>query len=211
MKKMLYIFFLMVFPIAAAGQNDPKAVSILDNFSSAISAAPSVSMKFLMITDDQMEKSSDTISGAILLSRDRYKLDLQNNIIWYDGRDSWSYLPYEKEVTITRPDKNDNSFESRPSSIFTMYKKGYKSRLVEEKRDSYLIDLYPEEIKSELIRVRMTIKKPSLDLLSFEYKRRDGITITLLVQDYNLKQQTDPGMFRFNPEKYRDLEIIDMR
>jgi outer membrane lipoprotein-sorting protein len=92
-----------------------------------------------------------------------------------------------------------------------MYKKGYKSRLVEEKRDSYLIDLYPEEIKSELIRVRMTIKKPSLDLLSFEYKRRDGITITLLVQDYNLKQQTDPGMFRFNPEKYRDLEIIDMR
>lgn len=211
MKKMLYIFFLMVFPIAAAGQNDPKAVSILDNFSSAISAAPSVSMKFLMITDDQMAKSSDTISGAILLSRDRYKLDLQNNIIWYDGRDSWSYLPYEKEVTITRPDKNDNSFESRPSSIFTMYKKGYKSRLVEEKRDSYLIDLYPEEIKSELIRVRMTIKKPSLDLLSFEYKRRDGITITLLVQDYNLKQQTDPGMFRFNPEKYRDLEIIDMR
>ncbi|HOF21333.1 MAG TPA: outer membrane lipoprotein carrier protein LolA, partial [Bacteroidales bacterium] len=191
--------------------NDPKAVSILDNFSSAISAAPSVSMKFLMITDDQMAKSSDTISGAILLSRDRYKLELQNNIIWYDGRDSWSYLPYEKEVTITRPDKNDNSFESRPSSIFTMYKKGYKSRLVEEKRDSYLIDLYPEEIKSELIRVRMTIKKPSLDLLSFEYKRRDGITITLLVQDYNLKQQTDPGMFRFNPEKYRDLEIIDMR
>jgi outer membrane lipoprotein-sorting protein len=211
MKRLFYIIFLLAFPLAVHGQNDPKALSILDNFSSTVAAAPSVSMKFIMVTDDQLEKSSDTISGMILLSGDRYKLELHNNIIWYDGRDSWSYLPNEKEVTITRPDKNDNSFESRPSSIFTIYKTGFKSRLVEEKRDSYLIDLYPEEIKNELIRIRLTIKKPSPDLVSFEYKRRDGITITLLVQDYSLKQQADPGMFRFFPEKYRDVEIIDMR
>ncbi len=211
MKKLFYIIFLLCLSLAVSGQNDPEALSILDNFSSTVAAAPSVSMKFIMVTDDQLEKSSDTISGMILLSKDRYKLELQNNIIWYDGRDSWSYLPNEKEVTITRPDKNDNSFESRPSSIFTIYKTGYKSRLVEEKRDLYLIDLYPEEIKSELIRVRLTIKKPSLDLLSFEYKRRDGITITLVVQDYSLKQETDPGMFRFHPEKHGDVEIIDMR
>ncbi len=79
-------------------------------------------------------------------------------------------------------------FESRPSSIFTMYKKGYKCRLVEERKDSYIIDLYPEEMKSDLIRVRLTIEKPSLNLVSFEYKRRDGITMTLLVRDFSLKQ-----------------------
>ena len=28
----------------------------------------------------------------------------------------------------------------------------------------YMIDLYPEEMKSELIRVRLTIEKPSLNL-----------------------------------------------
>jgi outer membrane lipoprotein-sorting protein len=211
MKKLFHIIFLLTLSLAVSGQNDPKALSILDNFSSTVAAAPSVSMKFIMVTNDQLEKSSDTINGMFLLSGDRYKLELQKNIIWFDGRDSWSYLPNEKEVTITRPDKNDNSFESRPSSIFTIYKTGYKSRLVEEKKDLYLIDLYPEEIKNELIRVRLTIKKPSLDLLSFEYKRRDGITITLVVQDYSLKQQTDPGMFRFYPEKYGDVEIIDMR
>ena len=46
--------------------------------------------------------------------------------------------------------------------IFSMYKKGYKSRLIEEKSDSYLIDLYPEDIKSDLVRVRLSIgKKPA--------------------------------------------------
>ena len=51
-----------------------------------------------------------------------------------------------------------------------MYKKGYKSRLVEEKQDSYTIDLYPVDIKNDIIRVRLVIEKPSLVLKSFDYK-----------------------------------------
>ncbi len=211
MKKLSFIYLLLIISITISAQNDPKAVSILDKFSSTASSAPSISMKFIMVTEDMAEKSKDTISGTIILSKDSYRLDLQDNIIWYDGENSWSYLPLEKEVTVTHPDKKDNSFETRPSSIFTMYKKGYKSRLVEDRKDSYLIDLYPEEIKDELIRVRLTIKKASLELMSFEYKRRDGITITLLVREYSLKQQPEPGMFRFYPEKYKGVEIIDMR
>jgi hypothetical protein len=55
------------------------------------------------------------------------------------------------------------------------------------------------------------IGKPSLNLKSLEYKRRDGITITLGVKEYNLKQAAEPGMFVFAPEKYKGVEIIDMR
>ena len=47
--------------LIALGQNDPQAVSILDKFSSTVSAAPSVSMKFIMVTDDQVENIKDTI------------------------------------------------------------------------------------------------------------------------------------------------------
>ena len=77
--------------------------------------------------------------------------------------------------------------------------------------DTYIIDLYPEDIKNELIRVRLSIAKPSLNLKKCEYKRSDGITLTLFVQDYNLKLIPDPEMFIFSPEKYKDVEIIDMR
>ena len=211
MKELFYIYFLLIISINATGQNDPKAISILDKFSSTVAAAPSVSMNFIMITDDQVEQIKDTIAGSVILSRDNYRLDLPDNIIWYNGETSWSYLPAEKEVTITKPDRNDYSFEARPSSIFTMYKKGYKCRLVEERKDSYLIDLYPDEIKNELIRVRLIIEKPSLELASLEYKRRDGLTMTLVVKDYNLRQTPEKDMFRFFPEKYKGVEVIDMR
>lgn len=193
------------------GQNDKKAISILDKLSSTALAAPSVSMNFLLIKVDQIQNSIDSLAGSVILSKDSYKLSLPDNIIWFNGETSWSYLPAEEEVTITKPDKKDNSFQSRPSSIFTMYKSGYKCRLIEERSDSYVIDLYPEDIKNELIRVRLTVTKPAMNLKNFEYKRRDGTTVTILITDYNLTQAPDPGLFNFAPEKYKGVDVIDMR
>jgi len=205
-----FILYLFV-SLLINGQNDPQATNILDKFSAKATSAPSVSMKFLIITSDQADNENDTLSGRVILSKNSYKLELPDNIIWFNGETSWSYLQEEKEVTITKPDKKDNSFQSRPSSIFTMYKNGYKSRLIEERSDSYLIDLYPTDIKSEIIRVRITIAKSSLHLNRFEYKRRDGITVTIAVKEYDLKQVPEPGIFIFSPEKYKDAEVIDMR
>jgi outer membrane lipoprotein-sorting protein len=212
MKKLVLIVFTSILlTINALSQNDPKAISILDRFSSIASSAPSVSMKFLLITFDQMQNTRDSLAGSVILCKDSYKLDLPDNIIWFNGETSWSYLPAEQEVTITKPNKRDNSFQSQPSLIFTMYKKGYKTRLIEEKQDSYLIDLYPVDIKNDIIRVRLVIEKPSLVLKSFEYKKRDGIILTLLVNDYDLKEVPDQGIFTFPQGKYKDVDINDIR
>ena len=212
MNKIFSLIILFLLPAAiVSGQNDPKAISVLDKFSLKASSAPSVSMKFLFVRNDQVQKSIDTVAGSVVLSKDSYRLDLPDNIIWYNGMTSWSFLPAEDEVTVSEPDRKDNSFESRPSMIFNMYKDGYKCRLLEEKNDSYLIDLYPTDIKNEIIRVRLLIAKPSLDLKSFEYKMRDGVVITLTVNEYSVARTPAAGFFEFDPSKHRGVEIIDMR
>lgn len=196
---------------AATSQTDPAAVKILDKFSSAALSAPSVSMKFKLVTDDLAENSSDSLNGSVIISKDKYKLELPDNIVWFNGDASWSYLPAEKEVTITKPDKKDNSFQSKPSGIFTMYKKGYKIRLIEENASISTIDLYPEDIKSEIVRVRLTIGKTSSDLKRLEYKRNDGVLLTVIVSEYNLKFKPDQETFLFRPEKYKGVDVVDMR
>jgi len=211
MRLLILLFTFQIITLMASGQNDPQAIKVLDKFSSTATRAPSVSMRFLLINTDQVENTKDTLEGSVILSKNSYKLDLPDNIIWFNGETSWSYLTAEKEVTITRPDKKDNSFQTRPSSIFTMYKNGYKSRLIEEKTDHYIIDLYPEDLQNELVRVRLSIAKPSLNLRSFEYKRRDGITIDLIIKEYSLKVNPKPGTFIFSPETHKGVEVIDMR
>jgi outer membrane lipoprotein carrier protein len=195
----------------ARGQNDPQAMKILDNFSSKAQNAPSVSMQFRMVTNDLVENTSDSLDGSVILGSDKYKLILSDNITWFNGETTWNYLAAEKEVTITRPDIKDHSFQNHPSEIFSMYKSGYKSRLIDEKTDLYIIDLYPEDIKSDIVRVRLSISKSNLNLKSFEYKRRDGMVITLSIREYNLKLKPDPDTFVFQPSKYKGVEIVDMR
>jgi outer membrane lipoprotein-sorting protein len=204
-------FLILLSTFTVTGQKDDGSVKILDRFSAAALNSPSVSMNFKLVKLDQTDNSSDTVSGVIIISKDKYRLDLDNNITWFNGETTWSYLVAEKEVTITKANRKDNSFQSKPSLIFSMYKKGYKCRLIEEKSDVYIIDLYPEDVKSEFIRVRLIIGKQLLDLKSFEYKKRDGIIITILVNQFSLKQKTDASTFQYPADKFKGVEIVDMR
>jgi outer membrane lipoprotein-sorting protein len=204
----IVLFFAAYF---ANAQTDPAANAILDRFSVRAANAPSVSIKFKFNTEDLAERRSDTLSGAVIISKDSYKLEIPNTIIWFDGTTSWSYLIAEHEVVITTPNKNDNSFMNKPSAIFTMYKSDYKTRLIEELLDSWVIDLYPEDIRSELVRIRLTIGKNQNDLKKLEYRRKDGIVMYINVNEYNLNFRPEQNFFAFDRTQYRGVEIIDMR
>jgi outer membrane lipoprotein carrier protein len=216
MCKVIYAFLpafsvAILFSLNAFGQNDQEAIKILDKFSASALGAPSVSMNYILINANQVENTTDTLTGSIILSKDKYKVDLPNNIIWFNGETSWSYLIAEKEVTISKADRKDNSFQNRPSLIFSMYKNGYKSRIIEDGSESYVIDLYPEDIKSDLLRVRLSIGKSQMNLKSLEYKKKDGTMTTLQVSEYTLTKKPETDTFTFRPEKYKGVEVIDMR
>jgi outer membrane lipoprotein-sorting protein len=211
MKKLSALSVIFTLSVSSFAQNDPEAVKVLEKFSSVAQSAPSVSIKFRIITVNLQDNSKDTTAGFLLMAKDQYRLEMPDNITWFNGSVSWNYLVAEKEVTIAKPDKKDDSFLSKPSSLFTLYKKGYKSRLVEENQKSYVIDLYPEDVNSELVRLRLSIGKASYNLDGAEYKRKDGITLTLIINEYNLKTIPEPSAFTFNQNNYKGAEIIDLR
>jgi outer membrane lipoprotein carrier protein len=211
MKHYFLASLFLISGLTISGQTDKEALSILDKFSATATAAPSISMKFLLITNNQAEKTIDTLKGSIILSKDKYRLELPDNIIWFNGEIIWSYLSAEKEVTINKADKKDNSFQNKPSAIFSMYKSGYKCRLIEEKSDSWIIDLYPEDLKSDFVRVRISIGKQLMNLNSLEYKKKDGTIVTLNVLNYNLKEKPASDTFVFQAAKYKGVEVVDMR
>ena len=211
MKKFLFLIFTIPLCQYSIAQSDPGALKILDKFSSTAMSAPSVSLKFNIISLNQQDNSKDTTRGSLLMAKDQYRLELPDNITWFNGNISWNYLIAEKEVTIVKPDRKDDSFLTKPSSIFTVYKKGYKARLVEENAKSYIIDLYPEDINSDLVRIRLSIGKTGYTLDGAEYRRKDGITMILAVNDYSLNIKPETSAFTFNPKNYKGVEIIDMR
>ena len=211
MKKISLVLILSLFTLALASQKDPVAVRVLDDFSKKAAAASSVKLSFSVVTTDTQEGGTTTLDGTAVISGDRYRITLPDNEVWADMTAVWSYLPDVNEVTITEPDPDDDSFISRPSLLFTMYEEGYKIRLIEETTSEWIIDLYPEDIDVSLMRIRLEIGKSRYDLKSAEYKTKDGITVTLTADSYDLTFKPGKDYFTFNPADYKGVDIIDMR
>jgi len=209
--RILILFLALLLPFITNAQKDPEAMKVLTDFSKKATEAPSVSITFKLITNDTKESSIDTISGSIILSGDKYNLQLPDNSVWSDGKTSWSYMKDVNEVTIITPDPLASSFTSKPSLLFSLYKEGYKVRLIEETDRVWTIDLYPEIITNNLIRIRLKIGKLSYGLKSAEYKTKDGIIISLVPEKYDLTRKPEQGIFVFDTSKYKGVEIIDMR
>jgi outer membrane lipoprotein carrier protein len=211
MRKHIVLLILSLFTLTLAAQKDPEAVKVLTDFSRKATSAPSVTINFTILTSDSQEGSDTTIAGSAVISGDKYRLNLPENSIWSDGKTVWSYLPDVNEVTITEPDPEDKSFTSKPSMIFSLYEEGYKIRLLDETTTEWVIDLYPEDISVNMIRIRLKIGKSLLDLKSAEYRTKDGITVTLSTDKYDLTFKPGKNYFTFNPADYKDVDVIDMR
>ncbi len=209
-KKLIIFLIAFLYTSIASAQKDPAALSILEKFSKKALSAPSVSIKFLLIVDDALEDNHIESEGEIVIKENQYKLTIPENIVWFDGEAIYTLVPDVDEVTITEPDPDDETFFSAPSLLFTMYREGYKVRLISESEKGSVIDLYPEELNADFNRIRLNIDK-LYNLISAEYKRKDGITMILNATDYNLKKSYKDNFFSFDSKKYSNIDIIDMR
>lgn len=211
MKKTGLVFVLALAAVAAFSQKDPEAVKVLSEFSKRAASAPSVKIDFDIVAYDAQEDQETELGGTAVIKGDSYMLTLPDNYIRTDGKAVWNYMPEVNEVTITAPDPSDVSFISKPSLLFTMHEKGFKVRLLEQNAREWIIDLYPEDISTGLVRIRLAIGKSLYDLRSAEYKTREGITLTLTASGYDLTFRPPAGYFTFNPADHKGVEVIDMR
>jgi outer membrane lipoprotein-sorting protein len=211
MKKHASILILSFLALSLAAQKDPEAIRILSEFSKKATSAPSVSIDFTFVTTDSRDGTVNTMDGAVVIAGDKYKLSMPDNSVWADGKNVWSYLPDVNEVTITATDPDDESFMSRPSMLFTLYQEGYKVRLLEKTAKEWVIDLYPEDLTLNLVRIRLKIANTTYNLRSAEYVTKDGITVTLNAGRYDLTLRPAADYFTFNPADYKGVDVIDMR
>lgn len=211
MKKTGLVLLLALTALAAFPQKDPEAVKVLSGFSSKAAAAPSVMIEFDITAYNAQEDDETTLKGTAVICGDSYRVTLPDNIIRNDGKTVWNYMPEVKEVTVTEPDPADESFISKPSLLFSMHEKGYKIRLIEQNAKEWVIDLYPEDIKVNIVRIRLSIGKTLYDLKSAEYRTKDGMTLTLAASKYDLTFSPPAGYFTFNPADHKGVEVIDMR
>ncbi len=214
--KKFHIFIILIFAFHTAfAQQEQKAKDILDKVSAKTKSYKTFKAEFTSTLENLQEDIKETYKGTIFIKGAQYKLLFMGAEIFSDGNTIWTYLTEEEEVNINEPNKEDESFLSNPTKIFTIYEKDFKYKFVNEKfqkgRALYEIDLFPIKRDKAYSRIKLKIDKTKMQIFSIKYYGKDGNHYTIEILKFTPDIEMNDKMFIFNEKEHPDVEVIDMR
>jgi outer membrane lipoprotein-sorting protein len=209
-KKNIIIAFLALGIIGTStAQNDPKAKAILDDLSAKTKAYTSIKAEF-SFTVEKKDKTKDTQNGKIQIKGNKYKLEIPGHEIYCDGKTVWDYIKDANEVQIKEVETGDDALN--PSTIFTMYEKGFKSKLDAEDATTQTVSLFPENPdKKKFHTVKLFIDKAKKQLTSVKMLMKDGSSQTYTIKSFTPNAVIADSEFTFNTKAHPGIEINDLK
>jgi len=216
MKQLILISILSVFVMTGYSQQDAKAKEILEKVTKTTQSYASIEARFSFEMNNAKEKIQEKSAGSIILKNKKYKLNIpQMGLqVTCDGKTIWSYMMKSNEVSISNLDEETEDLMD-PSKIFTIYERGFNYKYIGESVDAgvpvYSIDLTPQKPTGDIQKILILIDKQKMLIRGANMTGKDGnkynVSVTQFITDGVYKDQD----FVFDPKKYKDVEVVDMR
>lgn len=206
----LFIYFTNL----SFAQNDPAADKLLQQVSDKFKLNKTFKAEFTFILENVADSIYDVQKGLLYLKGDMYRLELGGQEISSNNKDVWTYLKEANEVQINKVDLNDKD-AFRPSDIFTIYKEGFKYRILEEQvekgKTMQYIDLTPIKNDKSYFKILLTIDKATKSLVSSRVFDKNGNRYTYRIDKFIANPVLEDKFFSFDTSKHPGIEIVDLR
>lgn len=200
----------------ASAQDDAKAKEILDKVSAKTKTFKTMSANFTFSMINEEMDISEKNEGTIKVKGQKYCVELPELglEVFSDGKTIWNYMKEGNQVTITDVD-SDGSELMDPSSIFSIYERGFRSEYIGEKKEGnksvHAIKLFPDTEEFEVSEIEVSIDKATMFLNSATLHDADGTLYKIAVLKMDTNKDYPDTDFAFDKTKYGDVEEIDFR
>jgi outer membrane lipoprotein-sorting protein len=214
--KYLFLFATLLSVIRMTGQNDQKALEILEQTSKNMQSFQTISASFSFTMENAKMNLKEKNSGTLVLKGNKYQVKLPDLgvEIFCDGKTVWNFTREANQVTISNAGEEGQGIID-PTAIFNVYKEGYDYKFVEEKTGNgkviSFIDLFPKDKGKEFTKITIGIDKAKKVVSSLVTHGKDGNLYGINVADMKTNQPVSDQEFVFNKTLYKDVEIIDFR
>ena len=214
MKKLFFIFSLFILTGSTHAQvNDPKAGLILDEVSQKYKSIPAFKANFTVLRESPNSgRQPESEAGDIQVKGTKYHIKLKEQEVFNNGSTVWTYLKKDNEVTIT--DYTPDEGEFTPTTIYTIYKKGYKYVYAAEEKEAgqvyEVIDLTPENKSQQVYKIKLTIDKKNRTLKKWKIFEKNGNRTTYTINNF-LAGNLEDKEFTFDKAKYPKVKEEDLR
>ncbi|MBT3384555.1 MAG: outer membrane lipoprotein carrier protein LolA [Prolixibacteraceae bacterium] len=216
MRRFLLISAVLLVAVFASAQQDEKAKGILDKVSEKTRSFKTISADFVFTMQNIEMEIDERNEGSIKLKGQKYCVNLPDvgMRVFSDGTTIWNYMKDGNQVTIS--DIDDESSELMdPSSLFSIYEKGFNSKFISEKKVGnktlYQIDLFPDNTMQDISKISISIDKASMMIQSAILYGTDGNLYGIELKKLETNIEFNESDFMFDPGRYGDVEIIDFR
>lgn len=208
-KKLIAVVFLSMVYFATTAQ-DAQAKKILDELSAKTKAYTTIKAEFSFV-NEKKDKTKDTQNGKIQTKGSKYKLEIPGHDIYCDGKTVWDYIKDANEVQIKDMETGGDG-GLNPSTIFTIYEKGYKYKFEGEDAIIQTISLFPENPdKKKFHTSKLYIDKTKKQISSVKMLMKDGSTQTYTIKTFEGNANIPDSDFTFNAKAHPGISIEDLR
>ena len=207
MKNKILIAVFLFSQLISFGQ-DEKAEKILKDLSANTKSYSYMDVDFDFNFINTSQDINESQKGNIKINQNKFRLDLNQQLIISDDSIQWIYLKESNELQIMEYDSQDEMIS--PNKLFTIYENGYKSQYIELKENNHIIDLFPIE-SNEFKNIQLHIDQDKIQLKKIILFDKNGGSFSYSITKFITDKEIDENAFRFNEANYPDLEIIDLR
>jgi len=207
MKNKILIAVFLFSQLISFGQ-DEKAEKILKDLSANTKSYTYMDVDFDFNFINTSQDINESQKGNIKINQNKFRLDLNQQLIISDDSIQWIYLKESNELQIMEYDSQDEMIS--PNKLFTIYENGYKSQYIELKENNHIIDLFPME-SNEFKNIQLHIDQDKIQLKKIILFDKNGGSFSYSITKFITDKEIDENAFRFNEANYPDLEIIDLR
>jgi len=186
------------------------AKDVLDKLSTITKSYKNMTIGFDFIFENKNQNINEKQKGTLILQKEMFRLEMEEQIIINDGESQWIYLTDMNEVQIMEHDPEEQMMS--PNKLFTIYEEGYKYNYVgtesEKGKRLQIIDLFPKE-SGAFMKVTLAVDAAKNQLHKITILDKNGGTYSYLVSSF--ESNTKIASFTFNTDDYKGVEVIDLR
>ncbi len=174
----------------------------------------SYKVDFKYIFENRMDDEKDSQNGVFYVKGNKFRIDLDNQLIITDEKNIWTYMKEANEAQVSVYDPDDLEFA--PDKIFTMWDKdylaGYAGIYKVGERLTKLVELTPNDKSLNYYKVKMFIDKNTGEIVKLQtFYKNQGIIVTFDIKETKSNIPLNDKLFIFDKSRYPGVNIIDLR
>lgn len=216
--KIFSLIALLLIASASIAQTDEErseiAKTYMDKVTKKNKSYSTINTSFTLTIDNKQQNTKTNHKGSLLTKGNKYRLNLMDNITYFDGTTVCTWLVNDKEANISDVDETSESVVG-PLQLTSSVDKKYKMRYLQDTKvntaDCVEIDLYPIDRKTNITRVRLTIDKKSYAIRRIMQQGKDGTSYYVDITTFTTNENVADKEFTFDKSAHPDVEIVDLR